>query len=61
MKNPLGFLAKQEGPLEVVLFVEVLYLLQAPDDLSWFWSHNQKMHTAEDLPRPSTNDTVAIW
>ena len=31
MKNPLGFLAKQEGPLEVVLFVEVLYLLQAPE------------------------------
>ena len=30
MTNPLGFLAPQEGPLAVVIFLKVLYFLHPP-------------------------------
>ena len=46
MENSLGFLATQEGPLEVVL--EVLYLFQPPN-ISLSLSQTAKMLTAEDL------------
>ena len=48
MKDPLGFLASQEGPLAVISFLKVLYLFQPPN-LSWFCSPNKNMFTTKDL------------
>ena len=47
-KFHLGFFASQECPLAVILLLKVLCLLQPPK-LSWFWSQNKEMFTAEDL------------
>ena len=42
------FLATQEGPLAVVLFLEVLYLFQPPN-LSWFSSQKKEVFSTKDL------------
>ena len=63
MKNPLWFLAKQDGPLEVVLFSGGIvpssstrsFLILVPQ------SENAYRRRFVTLPRPNTNDTVSIW
>ena len=48
MKNPLGVFPTQEGPLALVLFLEILYLRQPPN-FSSFWSRNKEVFSAKDL------------
>ena len=48
MESPLGFLAKQEGPLAMVLFLKVLCLFSTTRSFLILVPH-EKMLTAEDL------------
>ena len=47
-KDPLGFLASQEGPLPLVFVLEMLYLLQPPNS-SCFRSQNKEVFSTKNL------------